>query len=81
MFFKRSNKKLSRKNRNIISGLLVGLASIYAVAAYVDMPREDLHTFLLTTIVFVLGIILLAVVGVLVLKTLGKLKASFFKEK
>ena len=66
-FFRR---KGNRKNRTIVTGILVGIASIIVVTVYVDIPREQVIEFLVATFMFVLGIILLAVVAIIVLKTL-----------
>ncbi|MDT8399122.1 MAG: hypothetical protein RQ899_10955 [Pseudomonadales bacterium] len=71
---KSPRRKLSKKNRNILSGLLVALASVYTVAAYLDLTREELFGFLLQTLLFVVGTIVLAVLTVLLFKGLAKIR-------
>lgn len=65
--------KYNRKNRAVISGLLVGLASIYAIASYFDVGVGELNDFLLNTLLMVAGIMLLAVLAVVALKLAGRL--------
>lgn len=66
--------KLSKKNRNIVSGLLVCIAAIFAVAEYYKVPAEEIKNFLFTSLLFLVIIMILAVTAVLLLKGLGKLK-------
>ncbi len=77
-----ANKKrrLSKKNRNTISGLLVGLASLYAVSTYMEVPQQQLNTFLLGTLLFFVGILILASLAILILKLLGKAKNKIVDE-
>lgn len=65
--------KYNKKNRAVISGLLVGLASIYAVASYFDVGMAELNDFLLYTLLMVAGIVLLALLAVVALKLAGRL--------
>lgn len=65
--------KYSRKNRAIISGIGVGLASIYIIASHFNVDFSELNRFMLTTVFFFVGIVLLAAVTVLVLKGLARL--------
>jgi len=66
--------KLGKKNRNTISGLLVGLASIFAVSTYMKIPGEELQGFLVATLLFFCMILLLAILGIIVIKLLTNLK-------
>lgn len=68
--------KYSRKNRAIISGIGVGLASIYIIASHFNVDFSELNRFMLTTVFFFAGIVLLAAVTVLVLKGLARLLRS-----
>ncbi len=69
-----------KKNRTIISGILVGLASVYAVSEYANVPQTELNNFFITAAVFVFSIIILAITAVLLVKGLIKLKRYIFKE-
>lgn len=73
-------RRLSKKNRNTISGLLVGLASLYAVSTYMEVPQQQLNTFLLGTLLFFVGILILASLAILILKLLGKAKNKIVDE-
>jgi hypothetical protein len=66
-------RKYSRKNRAVLSGMLVGIASIYAVASYFDLNWSELGTFMLGTLLFFGGIVLLAALAVTVFKLIGRL--------
>ena len=65
--------KINRKNRAVLSGLLVGVASVYAVAGYFDISWSELGSFMLATLLFLGGIVLLAASAVLILKLFGRL--------
>lgn len=64
--------KLGKKTRNTISGLMVGLASIFAVSTYMEIPLEELRSFLLSTLLFFLTILVLALICTTVIKVLVK---------
>jgi multisubunit Na+/H+ antiporter MnhE subunit len=65
--------KYSKRNRAIISGFLVGLASIYLIAEHFNVELSELNSFMITTIVLFLLIVVLAAVAVVVFKVLGRL--------
>lgn len=65
--------KFSKKNRTMLSGILVGMASIGAVAAYFDVDWNELTGFLFTSVVFVFGILVLAAATVAIFKLVGYL--------
>ena len=65
--------KYNRKNRAIVSGILVGLASIAAIAVYFDLEMNEVNRFLVGTVLFFIGIVALAALCVVVVKGLGKL--------
>lgn len=60
--------RFNRKNRAVISGILVGLASIYLVALHFELDFATLNNFLLSTLLLLAGIVLLAGVTVLLFK-------------
>jgi multisubunit Na+/H+ antiporter MnhE subunit len=70
----KNKSKFSKKTRNTISGLMVGVASIFAVSTYMDIPQEDLRSFLVSTLLFFLVILVLAILSITVLKLLFKIK-------
>lgn len=72
----KKKRRLSKKNRNTISGLLVGVASLYAVSTYMEVPQQELNRFLLTTIMFFVLIMILAGLAISVLKFLIRAKKS-----
>ena len=65
--------KLKKKTRNIITGLFVGIAALAAVTYYLKLPADLLLRHFLSTVVFVFGIILLAVVAIVIIKLAGRL--------
>lgn len=65
--------KVNRKTRAVISGILVGVASIYLVAHQFDVDLSTLNNFMLSTLLFFGVIILLAAVTVLLIKGIGRL--------
>jgi hypothetical protein len=67
--------KASKKSRNIISGLLVCVAAIYAVSSYFDIPQSEINAFFVGSAFLVLGIITLAVITVLLIKGLQKISS------
>lgn len=58
----------------MISGILVGVASIFAVINFADIPAEEIRFFILTTLLFIAGIVVLALLAVTVFKLLGWVK-------
>ena len=65
--------KVSRKTRAVISGILVGVASIYLVADQFNVDLSTLNSYMLSTLLFFGVIILLAATTVLLLKGIGRL--------
>lgn len=65
--------RMRRKTRAILSGLGVGLASIYLIAYYFDVELGTLNSFLLGTLLFFLSIVLLAALAVALFKILARL--------
>lgn len=57
----------------MLSGVLVGLASIGAVASYFSLDWSELYGFMMATLVFVAGIVVLALVAVVLVKLTGRL--------
>jgi len=72
----KNKSKFSKKTRNTISGLMVGLASIFAVSTYMDIPREELSRFLVSTLLFYLVILVLAILSITILKFIIKIIKS-----
>lgn len=66
--------KINKKTRNVISGILVGIASVYAVINFADIPAQEVRSFILTTVLFIVGIVLLALLAVSAFKLLAWLK-------
>ena len=67
-------RKMNKKTRNVITGILVGVASVFAVVNFSDMPADEVGNFLLSTAIFFIGIVLLALLAVSLFKFLGWLK-------
>lgn len=65
--------RYNRKNRAIVSGILVGIASIYAIASHFDLSFGQLNDFLLATLLFFAGIVLLAALALVVFKSIARL--------
>jgi hypothetical protein len=53
---------------------MVGLASIFAVSTYMEIPQEELRSFLVSTLLFFLVILVLAILSISALKFLMKIK-------
>ena len=53
---------------------MVGLASIFAVSTYMEIPQEELRSFLTSTLLFFLVILVLAILCIIALKFLLKIK-------
>jgi len=73
-------RKMNKKTRNVISGILVGIASIAAVINFADLPARDAGRFLLSTAIFFLVIVLLALVSVSIFKLIGFISAKITGE-
>lgn len=65
--------RFNRKTRTVISGVLVGLASIYAVAMHFKLDFATLNGFLVSTLLLIAAIVLLAAVTVLLFKGVSTL--------
>lgn len=63
--------RLSKKTRNVISGFLVGAAALAAIAYFLELPGQLLLKHFLTSLVFVLLIMILAVIAIVVVKLIG----------
>lgn len=67
-------RKMNKKTRNTISGVLVGIASVFAVINFADIPAAQVRNFMLATLLFFTGIVLLALLAVSAFKLLAWLK-------
>ena len=67
-------KKMNRKTRNILSGILVCIAAIFAVINFTETPAADVRSFFLSTALFLIGIVVLALIAVCLFKCLIWLK-------
>lgn len=65
--------KLSRRNRNIITGILIGLASLVLVAVYLDIPMGEFSKVLLAISLLLLAIMLAAILFVAAIKGISRL--------
>ncbi|MBT5485126.1 MAG: hypothetical protein HOH14_03865 [Gammaproteobacteria bacterium] len=63
-------KKMNKKTRNVISGILVSIAAIFAVINFADIPASDVRDFIFSTGIFFIGIVLLALIAVSLFKLL-----------
>jgi len=63
-------KKMNKKTRNVISGILVSIAAIFAVINFADIPASDVGDFIFSTGIFFIGIVLLALIAVSLFKLL-----------
>ncbi len=72
---------MSKKTRNVLSGILVSLASLFAVINFADIPAGEVRNFMFSTTIFFLGIVLLALVTVSLFKLLGMLRNSLNRKK
>lgn len=73
-------RKMNKKTRNTLSGILVGIASVYAVINFAEVPAEEVSSFIVTTVLFFSGIVMLALLAVSVFKLLALLKRKVLKE-
>lgn len=62
--------------RTMIGLLGVGAAALFGVTFWFDLTREELLQFLMGTLIFVAGVVLLAAVMVAVLKLPGILRRT-----
>ena len=67
---------MNKKTRNVLSGLLVGLASVFAIINFADIPADEAGKFLLSTAIFFFSIVILAFVAVSFFKLLGWLRTA-----
>lgn len=65
--------KYSKRNRAILSGFLVGLASIYLIAEHFNVELSELNSFMITTLVLFVLIVALAAVAVALFKGVARL--------
>jgi len=71
-------RKMNKKTRNVISGVLVGIASLFAIINFSDMPAAEIKSFLLSTTIFFSAILLLALLAVCCFKLLGWVGKAIF---
>ncbi|PCJ39494.1 MAG: hypothetical protein COA71_13630 [SAR86 cluster bacterium] len=76
----KKKSRLSKKTRNTISGLLVGLASLYAVSIFMEIPQQELNSFLISTLLFFCLILVLAFLCITGIKLISKLKQKISKK-
>ena len=73
--------KVSKKTRNVISALLVGLAALVLISYYLQLPGQLLLRYFLATLLFVCLIIVLAVFAIVLVKLISagikKLSGSY----
>jgi hypothetical protein len=74
-------RKMNKKTRNVLSGILVSIASLFAVINFAELPAGEVGNFMFSTTVFFLGIVLLALVTVSLFKLLGMLRNSLNRKK
>ena len=67
-------RKIDKKTRNVISGILVSIAAIYAVINFAGIPAAEVRFFIGATVLFFVGIVVLAMIAVAVFKFLAWLK-------
>jgi hypothetical protein len=67
--------KINKKTRNVISGILVSIASVYAVINFADIPAQEVRYFITTTLLFFSCIVILALIAVVAFKLLAWLKS------
>lgn len=60
--------KLSKKTRNVISASLVGLATLFLISYYLQLPGRLLLRYFLASLLFVFLIIVLAVLAIALIK-------------
>lgn len=70
-------RKMSRRNRNIITGLLIGAASLFVVVYLWEVPGAELAYILVFTLGLLLAVILLALLTIALFKGLGRLLSHF----
>ena len=73
-------RKMNKKTRNTLSGILVGVASVFAVINFADIPAEEANSFVLTTLLFFVIIVVLALLAVTVFKLLAWVKRRAIKK-
>lgn len=64
-------RKMNKKTRNVLSGILVGIASVFAVINFADIPAADVRSFILATLLFFAVIVALAFLAVTGFKLLA----------
>jgi len=72
-------KKMNKKTRNVVSGIMVSIAAIFAVISFADIPASDVGRFILSTVIFFIAIVLLALLAVTVFKLISWLKNCLLK--
>ena len=65
---------MNKKTRNVISGIMVSVAAIFAVINFADIPASDVRDFIFSTGIFFIGIVLLALLAVSLFKLLARIK-------
>ena len=70
-------RKMSRRNRNLITGLLIGAASLAFVVYLLEIPGAELLRLFGGTLAMLLVIIALAVLAIVLFKGIGRLLRKF----
>ena len=65
-----------RRNRNILTGMVIVILCLAALIYLFEIPTGELLSFFLSTVLFVLAVILLAVLATVLLKGVGRLGAK-----
>jgi hypothetical protein len=74
-------RKMNKKTRNVLSGILVSIASLFAVINFAEIPAGEVRNFIFSTVLFFLGIVFLALVTVSLIKLPGLLRNSLNRKK
>ncbi len=65
--------KLRHKTSAILSGIIIGAGSLWGLAIWQNISREELLSILIATLIMLGGIVLAALVLIVLLKTIGRL--------
>ena len=63
--------KFNKKTRNVISAFLVGLAALFLISYYLQLPGQLLLRYFLASLLFVFLIIVLAVFAIALVKLIS----------
>ena len=73
--------RFGRRNRNIMTGIAIGAASLFLIAYYLDIPNSELVRVLVAIVLFIAGIMAAAVLFVFVIKGSVKLVSRDGKDE